>query len=92
MVMVIWKGLFSWVVQHDCVSREGLMGTYGLEGVMRAWEQEKLTTEQAVGQILQLIAAIEKRLRDLERKYSQVDRATPPPPPPPPAPPAPPAQ
>lgn len=68
------------------------MGTYGLEGVMRAWEQEKLTTEQAVGQILQLIAAIEKRLRDLERKYSQADRPAPPPSPAPPPPPAPPPQ
>lgn len=54
------------------------MGTYGLEGVMRAWEMEKLTTEQAVGQILQLIAEIEERLRDLERKYNKMNRLTPP--------------
>lgn len=50
------------------------MGTYGLEGVIRAWELEKLTTEQAIGQILQLIAEIEERLRDLERKYARINR------------------
>ena len=50
------------------------MGTYGLQGVMRAWELEKLTTEQAIGQILQLIAGIEERLSDLERKYSRLSR------------------
>jgi hypothetical protein len=50
------------------------MGTYGLKGVMRAWELEKLTTEQAIGQILQLIAEIEQRLRDLEHKYNRIDR------------------
>jgi hypothetical protein len=52
------------------------MGTYGLEGVMRAWELEKLTTEQAVGQVLQLIAEIEERLRDLEHKYGNMSRTT----------------
>jgi hypothetical protein len=50
------------------------MGTYGLEGVMRAWELEKLTNEQAIGQILQLIAEIEQRLRDLEHKYNRINR------------------
>jgi len=43
------------------------MGTYGLEGVLRAWEQEHLTTEQAVGQILLLLQELEERLRRLER-------------------------
>ena len=51
------------------------MGTYGLEGVMRAWELEKLTTEQVIGQILQLVADFEERLRDLEHKSNQRDRA-----------------
>jgi hypothetical protein len=50
------------------------MGTYGLEGVIRAWELEKLTSEQAIGQILQIIVEIEGRLRDLERKYNRMNR------------------
>ncbi len=43
------------------------MGTYGLDGVMLAWKTEKLTTEQAVGQILQLLQDMEKRVATLER-------------------------
>jgi hypothetical protein len=43
------------------------MGTYGLEGVLSAWKVGKLTTEQAVGQILQLLDEIEKRLAKLEQ-------------------------
>ncbi|MGD9099039.1 MAG: hypothetical protein PVF45_01070 [Anaerolineae bacterium] len=50
------------------------MGTYGLEGVMRAWELEQLTPEQAIGQMLQLIAGLEERIRDLEHKYSRLNR------------------
>jgi len=58
------------------------MGTYGLEGVISAWELEKLTNEQAIGQILQIIAGIEERLRDLERRYNRLGRTLPPPRPP----------
>jgi hypothetical protein len=50
------------------------MGTYGLEGVTRAWELEQLTPEQAIGQMLQLIAGLEERIRDLEHKYSRLNR------------------
>ena len=53
------------------------MGNYGLEGVIKAWELEKLTTEQAIGQILQLIGEIEDRLRDLEHKYGRMNRIVP---------------
>ena len=51
------------------------MGTYGLEGVMRAWELEKLTPEQSIGQILQLMGEFEERLRDIERKYRRLNKA-----------------
>jgi hypothetical protein len=57
------------------------MGTYGLEGVIQAWEMEKITTEQAIGQILQLILGVEGRLRDLEHRQNWLVRqlsATPP--------------
>ena len=53
------------------------MGTCGLEGVKRAWELEKLTVEQAIGQILLLIDALEERQRDLERKYNKMSRVAP---------------
>jgi hypothetical protein len=53
------------------------MGTYGLRSVIQMWELEQLTTEQAVGQILQLITEIEGRLGDLERRYSRLSRLRP---------------
>jgi len=52
------------------------MGTYGLEGVVRAWEREQLTTEQAIGQILLLLQEFDERLRSLERRLERyVERA-----------------
>lgn len=46
------------------------MGTYGLEGVLSAWKVGKLTTEQAVGQILQLLLELDGRLAELERRVN----------------------
>lgn len=43
------------------------MGTYGLDGVLLAWKSGSITTEQAVGQILQLLKGLEERLVELER-------------------------
>ena len=53
------------------------MGTLGLEGVIRAWELEQLTTEQTIGQILLLMKEFEERLRDIERKYRQLNKRLP---------------
>jgi len=47
------------------------MGTYGLEGVIHAWEQEQLTTEQTIGQILLLLQELEEHLRRLERRLER---------------------
>jgi hypothetical protein len=47
------------------------MGTYGLEGVIRAWEREELTTEQAIGQILLLLQELEERIRGIERRLER---------------------
>lgn len=43
------------------------MGTHGLDGVLLAWRQGAMTSEQAIGQILQLLQQMEVRLRELER-------------------------
>ncbi|MFQ6100559.1 MAG: hypothetical protein ACE5OS_04915 [Anaerolineae bacterium] len=47
------------------------MGTYGLDGVVQAWKQERLTTEQAIGQILLLLQELEERLRSVERRLER---------------------
>jgi hypothetical protein len=46
------------------------MGTYGLKGVLSAWTLGSLTTEQAIGQILQLLEELDQRIGELERSYS----------------------
>jgi len=50
------------------------MGTYGLQGVIRAWELGKITTEQAIGQILLLLVALEERLREIEQQMEWLRR------------------
>jgi hypothetical protein len=47
------------------------MGTYGLEGVIQAWEREQLTTEQAIGQILLLLQELEERMHRIERRLER---------------------
>ena len=47
------------------------MGTYGLEGVIRAWARGQLTTEQAIGQILLLLQELEERIRSVEHRIEQ---------------------
>ena len=50
------------------------MGTYCLEGVILAWEQEQLTTDQVIGQLLLLLQELEERLRDVERRLERLRR------------------
>jgi hypothetical protein len=47
------------------------MGTYGLEGVIRAWERGQLTTEQAIGQILLLLQELEERIHSVEHRLER---------------------
>jgi hypothetical protein len=54
------------------------MGTYGLQGVIKAWELGKITTEQAVGQILLLLLELNQRVGELERRQSKRRRESPP--------------
>jgi len=46
------------------------MGTYSLEGLLTAWKTERLTTEQAVGQILLLLQILERRISELELRLN----------------------
>jgi hypothetical protein len=53
------------------------MGTYGLDGVIAAWERGKLTTEQAVGQILLLLQELDKRVKSAEHRLERyIERAS----------------
>jgi hypothetical protein len=53
------------------------MGSYNLEDLITLWEREKLTTEQAIGQIILVLQALSERIRELERrrwKQEQTDK------------------
>lgn len=46
------------------------MGTYRLEHIILDWKTDRLTTEQAVGQILLLLQQVEQRLGSVEAKLT----------------------
>ena len=55
------------------------MGTYSLDELVRRWFTHEITTEQAVGQLLQIVQEIERRGKELESKsrYGGVPVGTP---------------
>lgn len=44
------------------------MGTYGLEELIRRWFTQDLTPDQAIGQMLQVIQELTRRIEDLESR------------------------
>jgi hypothetical protein len=44
---------------------------YTIEELIARWKKEELTSEQVIGQILQLLRAVEERLRALERRIGE---------------------
>jgi hypothetical protein len=50
------------------------MNALKLEDVVREWETEKLTTEQAIGRLLRLLQALEERLGDVEKQLVELER------------------
>ena len=54
------------------------MGTYPIETIIREWTKGKLTNEQAIGQVLQLIQELQTRLKEIETRlfrWEQQNRA-----------------
>jgi hypothetical protein len=43
------------------------MSNYNLDELIARWEHEKVTTEQAVGQVLLLLRSLVERVEELER-------------------------
>ena len=44
------------------------MGAYGLEELIRRWFTQDLTPDQAIGQMLQVIQELIRRVEDLESR------------------------
>jgi hypothetical protein len=51
------------------------MGNYNLDELITLWEREKLTTEQAVGQILLMLRELSDRIGELERHRWRREKA-----------------
>ena len=51
------------------------MGSYNLDELITLWERDKLTTEQAVGQILLMLRSLSQRIRELERHWWRREQA-----------------
>lgn len=47
------------------------MGVYGLDEVIKRWEKGELTADQAIGQVLQLIQNLSRRMGDLEQRLER---------------------
>jgi hypothetical protein len=54
------------------------MSAYDLDTVLKKWERAELSTEQAVGQILQLLDALSERVGRLETEQAKHRLPTPP--------------
>lgn len=44
------------------------MGTYTLEELLRRWFTHEITPEQAIGQLLQIVQDIERRVKEIEER------------------------
>jgi hypothetical protein len=44
------------------------MGTYSLDELIQRWSKHDLTPEQVIGQMLQLLRELQRRVEDLEHR------------------------
>ncbi len=49
---------------------------YAMDELQTHWVNERITTEQAIGQILQHVSAIYERLREVERRVNSLTTTT----------------
>jgi hypothetical protein len=52
------------------------MGTYTLEAVIEYWRTDRVSAEQAIGQMLQFLLEQQKRLNALEDRLREVEKAS----------------
>jgi hypothetical protein len=56
------------------------MSAYDLNQLLRLWHTDKITAEQAIGQIIQQVQALSERVSELERRMEQGSSSRPAPP------------
>ncbi len=50
------------------------MSAYDLQQIIKLWERDKLTAEQAIGQIILHLQTLSKRVSSLEKRAEQSRR------------------
>ena len=50
------------------------MSAYPLETLLRQWARGDLSTEQAIGQILQVLAKLQDRIQEVENRLFRQER------------------
>ena len=50
------------------------MAAYELEKIIELWKAERLTPEQAIGQMLQVIRELQAQLREVQRRLRELER------------------
>jgi hypothetical protein len=51
------------------------MATHSIPELLSMWDKDKLSAEQAIGQLLQTVEALEQRLAAAERRIRQLEQA-----------------
>lgn len=51
------------------------MAAYSPEKLLQLWKQEEVTAEQAIGQLLQLVIALQQSLQQVEQRLRAVEQA-----------------
>lgn len=51
------------------------MAAYSPEKLVQLWKQEEVTPEQAIGQLVQLVAALQQSIQQLEQRLRAVEQA-----------------
>ncbi len=52
------------------------MGLYAYDELVAHWKNERITTEQAIGQVLLHLGAVYERLRQVERRIHSITPAS----------------
>ena len=64
-------------VPHTTRHKEDAVSHYTPEQLIERWKREELTTEQTIGQILQVLRELEQRLREVARRLPPENGAAP---------------
>jgi len=66
--------LSSVFLSHQDTSKESNVSKYALKDLIELWEAEKISLEQAIGQILLWLQELQQQIYDLEKRGARGER------------------